>query len=152
VKLSEHFSLHEFLASETAARMGRVITPTTQEVVNLTRLCQTLLEPIRARLGRPIVITSGLRPQWLNETIGGSKTSAHMRGFAADVKVVGMTPAVFCKWVQNNYEAEGWPVDQCILEFNQWTHLGIAEEPRQQFLTATHLPGVGTKYWPGIIS
>jgi zinc D-Ala-D-Ala carboxypeptidase len=155
VKLSEHFWLHEFTSSQTAARMGREIVPTPEELANLTKLCVTLLEPVRVKLGRPITITSGLRPLWLNTAIGGSKTSAHMKGFAADIKVVGMSPAVFCKWFKNNYETEGWVFDQCILEFPEnggWTHLGISAEPsRYQFLTATANQNGATQYWPGLI-
>lgn len=152
-QLSEHFHLDEFLISQTAARMGRVIVPSAQIVENLRRLCTTLLEPIRVKLGRSIVISSGYRPDWLNATIGGSKTSAHMHGYAADVKVVGMSPATFCRWVQSNAPIEGWPVDQCILEFppNGWTHLGIAERPRQQYLTAVSEEG-RTVYLNGIMA
>lgn len=151
MKLSEHFSLNEFLSSETAARMGRAIVPTPEELENLTTLCTSLLEPIRCRLARPIVVTSGLRPLWLNTAIGGSKTSAHMKGLAADVKVVGMSPAVFCGWIKNHYEAEGWVFDQCILEFNQWTHLGLSATPRKQFLTASVDANGKTNYRPGIV-
>lgn len=140
MQLSNHFHLREFLSSETAARLGRQIIPTADQLTNLTRLCTTLLEPIRVKLCLPIVITSGLRPAWLNEAIGGSKNSAHLDGLAADVKVVGMTPRVFARWVDNNRGEQLWQVDQCILEFDAWTHLCIAasgEQPRMQFLTAT---------------
>lgn len=139
--LTRHFSLHEFLSSETAARMGREVTPTPDQVKNITRLCETLLEPIRVKLGQPMVITSGLRPAWLNVLIGGSPKSAHMDGLAADVKVVGMSPQAFCRWVRNN----GFSVDQCIEEFGQWSHLSIAPAPRNQYLTARHENGQ-TKY------
>ncbi len=150
-QLSRHFALREFTSSETAARMGREIVPTPAQLANLTRLCTTLLEPIRMRLAYPIVVTSGLRPEWLNEAIGGSKTSAHMDGLAADIKVVGMTPRVFSRWVQNNFIEYGWPIDQCILEFESWTHLSIAEAPRRQFLTATSVNG-HTAYTTGILA
>jgi zinc D-Ala-D-Ala carboxypeptidase len=151
--LSEHFALEEFCTSQTAARMGRLIVPTPQIVENLRRLCVTLLEPIRVKLARPLVITSGYRPDWLNVAIGGSKTSSHMHGYAADLKVVGMSPPTFCRWVQNNAAVEGWPIDQCILEFppNGWTHLGIAERPRQQYLTALHEDG-RTIYVNGVMA
>lgn len=151
-QLSPHFNLREFLASETAARMGREIVPTPQQLANLTRLCTTLLEPIRVKLCRPIVITSGLRPAWLNEAIGGSRTSAHMDGLAADIKVVGMSPAVFSQWVSNHFIEEGWPVDQCILEFDSWTHLSVVadgKQMRQQFLTARRVNGA-TLYSQGV--
>lgn len=152
-QLSAHFSLEEFLTSQTAARMGRTIVPSAQITENLRRLCVTLLEPIRVKLGRPMVISSGYRPDWLNTLIGGSKSSSHMHGYAADVEVVGMSPPAFCRWIQNHASAEGWPIDQCILEFppNGWTHLGIAERPRQQYLTALH-EGGKTIYVSGVMA
>ncbi len=149
-QLSPHFWLREFLASETAARMGRAIIPTIDEQANLQQLCTTLLEPVRVKLGRSIVITSGIRPAWLNVAVGGSPVSAHMHGLAADIKVVGMTPRVFSKWIQQNAQSEGWPVDQCILEFDAWTHLSVAVSPRGQYLTAQQIGG-HTTYKAGIV-
>lgn len=149
-RLSDHFSVSEFTYSETAARLGKEIVPTTQELVNLKRLCERLLEPIRVLLGKPIVVTSGLRPLWLNLAVGGSTNSAHTTGLAADLKVVGMTPVQFARWLQANAEAEDWPLDQCILEYGRWVHLSTADKPRMQFLTATMKDGK-TTYWPGVI-
>ena len=146
--ISPHFLKREFTFSETAARMGREVIPTDLQWFNVERLCNDLLEPIRNRLGRVMVITSGVRPDWLNLAIGGSATSAHMDGLAADVKVAGMTPTVFARWVQNN----GFVVDQCIKEFDSWVHLSVAkagEKPRQQFLTARKVNGK-TVYEQGI--
>ncbi len=150
-QLTDHFFLREFLSSETAARLGQEIVPSAEEIANITRLCKTLLEPIRVKLGKPLVVTSGLRPLWLNLQIGGSTNSAHMHGLAADVKVVGMTPEVFCRWIQMHMEAEDWPIDQCILEFppNGWTHLSVRDAPRAQFLTARKEHDK-TLYVPGI--
>lgn len=136
-QLTDHFFLREFLASETAARMGREIIPTVTQATNIRRLCETLLEPIRVQLGRPMVITSGLRPDWLNTLIGGAPGSAHMDGLAADIKVVGMSPETFCRWVKNN----GFSVDQCIEEYGQWSHLSIAAAPRNEFLKASRVNG-----------
>lgn len=150
-QLSDHFWLHEFCSSQTAARLGRDIVPTAEEEANITRLCKLVLEPIRAALRLPIVITSGLRPDWLNAAIGGSKTSAHLDGRAADVKVVGMSPAHFSRWIEANAQRLNLPIDQVILEFppNGWTHLAIADKPRQQFLTARSVGG-STVYTAGI--
>jgi hypothetical protein len=147
VNLSEHFWLHEFTSSETAARLGREIVPTSEQLKQLTRLCVEVLEPIRVRLNRPIVITSGLRPFWLNEAIGGSKTSAHMYGRAADVKAVGMSAATFAGWIKRN--ADDLPIDQVICEFGQWVHIGIADKPRGQYMTARNVNGK-TEYIEGI--
>lgn len=140
MNLTEHFTLEEFCSSQVAARMGRTIEPLDSDIRNLTRLCLTVLEPLRAALGRPLIITSGLRPQWLNETIGGSKSSAHMDGRAADVQVHGLSPLDVCQKVGELR----LPVDQCILEFGAWCHVGIAPAdalPRNQYLTARVLNG-----------
>jgi zinc D-Ala-D-Ala carboxypeptidase len=149
VQLSKHFTLREFLTSETAARMGREIVPPPDVLTNLQRLCQQVLEPIRVKLDKPIVVTSGYRPDWLNKAIGGSRTSAHMTGNAADIKVVGMKPADFCRFVQQHAPMDGWPIDQCIHEFGQWTHIGTATAPRAQYLTAKSESGE-TMYLQGI--
>lgn len=149
MQLSPHFALREFTSSQTAARAGREIVPTEVQLAALQSLCALVLEPIRVRLGRAIVITSGLRPMWLNDMVGGSRSSAHLYGRAADLKVVGMSPLTFCRWVQRHAPSEGWPIDQCILEFGQWTHLAIAAQPRGQYLTARSAGG-RTTYQDGI--
>ncbi len=142
MNLSPHFSLEEFCTSQTAARMGHAIDPSESDVRNLTRLCETVLEPLRTALDRPLIITSGLRPLWLNEAIGGSKSSAHMDGRAADMQVHGLSPLEVCRKVAELR----LPVDQCIHEFPPagWCHVGIAPAdslPRNQYLTARVLSG-----------
>lgn len=143
--LSDHFTLEEFTRSQAAARLGREIVPTHAEVENIKALCVTILEPIRSRLGRAIVVTSGLRPEWLNVAIGGARKSAHMTGRAADIQAVGMTPTVFARWIRN----QGLPLDKCILEFPDssgggWVHVQIAEgdnKPRNEYLLAKSVAG-----------
>lgn len=137
MNLSAHFDLDEFCVSQTAARMGRAIEPTEADIRNLTRLCVTVLEPLRIELKRAVHVSSGLRPLWLNESIGGSKTSAHMDGRAADIVVPGVPPIEVCRTVAEL----NLPIDQCILEFGSWCHVGIADEPRNQYLTARVLRG-----------
>ncbi|TSA10851.1 MAG: peptidase M15A, partial [Comamonadaceae bacterium] len=66
MKLSEHFYLDEFLVSETAARRGIANQPADEVVARLRLLCQSVLEPLRAQLACPVVITSGYRSRELN--------------------------------------------------------------------------------------
>lgn len=58
---------------------------------NLSRLARELLEPLRAVLGVPIRVTSGYRSPERNEAVGGSDTSQHMDGTAADLSPVGLS-------------------------------------------------------------
>lgn len=146
--LSPHFDLAEFCTSQTAARMGRAIEPTTDDLQNLARLCVSVLEPLREALGRPIHVSSGLRPLWLNSAIGGATSSAHIDGRAADIEVPGMSPLEVCRKVL----ALNLPVDQVIHEFGSWCHVAVAkagERPRNQPLTARVVAG-RTAYESGV--
>lgn len=139
LSLSHSFVLSEFLVSQTATRLGRAIVPTEADLANLKRLCTLVLQPFRSALGRPVVITSGLRPAWLNLLIGGSKRSAHLDGRAADLIVPGMAPLAVCRFI----EKLNLPIDQVIYE-GTWAHIGIAQEsepPRRQYLTARFAAG-----------
>lgn len=149
-QLSADFWLREFLVSETASRLGKPIVPMPDEIENLRRLCTEVLQPLRTELGRPIFISSGLRPHWLNKAIGGSGTSMHPYGCAADFRVAGVKNENVC----NRVRELNLPVDQCILEFppEGWVHTGIAlpgETPRRMYLTARAEYGA-THYLAGI--
>lgn len=144
--LSPHFSLEELTASQTAARLGIDNIPPPHIVTNLKRLAETL-EQVRALLKRAVLVTSGYRCPELNKAIGGSRTSAHMQGLAADFISPGYgTPYEICAALTlSNIH---W--DQVIHEFGRWVHIGLADEPqRQQVLTAAHTPH-GTHYTVGL--
>lgn len=89
MRLTEHFELREFTYSLTAQEKGidnRI--PLCQEdyvVDNLRELCTYVLEPLRKILAQPIHVSSGFRTTRLNEEVGGTATSQHLQGFAADV-------------------------------------------------------------------
>ena len=86
--LTPHFKLREFTESATAMKHGIDNRPTPEVVENLRRLCTHTLEPLREKLGLPIVITSGYRTKELNDIIvHASRKSQHMSGQAADFHV-----------------------------------------------------------------
>ena len=83
--LTPHFALREFTKSATAMKHGIDNRPTPEVIENLKRLCLHTLEPLREKLGLPIVITSGFRTKALNDIIvHASRKSQHMTGQAAD--------------------------------------------------------------------
>ena len=134
MKLSANFSLDEFLVSEAAARHDISMKPPDWIVANLKRLCETVLQPLREDLDSPIVITSGWRPKALNTLIGGSETSQHIRGEAADIRCIGYSP----EDIVVHAEVLDLPIHQMIYEFG-WVHLSIAPKdktPARQLLTA----------------
>ncbi len=147
MQLSEHFELAEFLVSETAARRGIANEPTPEIIDNLRRLCQLVLEPLRVKLVRPVVITSGYRSLALNRAVGGSPTSHHRQGRAADLIVPGITPLAVCQAASQLK----LPCVQIIHEFGRWTHLSVAiSNERTQLLTAKLSQGK-TVYEPGLV-
>ena len=78
------FTLQEFTRSVTANIRGLDNTPPQDAVLNLEWLCQRFLDPLRDAIGVPIIISSGYRCRDLNTAVGGSETSYHMLGLAAD--------------------------------------------------------------------
>lgn len=92
----KYFILAEFLYSDTADKHQVTNIPCDEELLavlnNINALVDNVLDPLRARIARPIIITSGYRCQRVNELVGGSKTSQHLLGKAADFHVQGYTP------------------------------------------------------------
>lgn len=148
MKLSEHFHLEEFCRSETASRMGRVLVPPQDIVENLTVLCTTIMEPVRELFpGSRIFVSSGWRPKWLNNVIGGSGDSDHILGGADDFDVEDVSHAEAARRIA----ASDIPFRQLILEFN-WIHISKprpGEKPRREVLTAKRV-GARTVYEQGI--
>ena len=140
MKLTEHFTLEEMTVSEYAARNGLKNTPSETAVQNLKILCTNVLEPLRITLQKPVIITSGYRSKKLNEAIGGSSISQHMKGQAADLIVPDMT-------VEEVFDliAKQLPFDQLIEEFGKWVHVSYAGKLRHEKLLAKLVNGK-TKY------
>lgn len=142
MKLTEHFTLDEMTLSETAARRGLNNTPGPVELANLKRVAN-VLEQIRALVGKPVIVSSGYRSPAVNKAVGGSKSSAHMKGLAADINVPGLKPATLAAIIKTS----GIVFDQLILEYDRWVHVGIADHPRGELLTIRS----GTGYMKGIV-
>jgi len=111
MKLSNNFSLSEFTTSPTAERLGIDNTPTKEVTDNLQELVTFVLQPLRDRFG-PITISSGYRSPELNKAIGGSTTSDHCLGCAADFEVHSQDNRVMAQWIAHNLDFK-----QLILEF-----------------------------------
>ena len=135
MKLSENFSLIEFISSETAMRRGIDNNPTKAEIDNLRALCENILQPLRDAYGKPINITSGYRSPKLNKAIGGSKTSQHSFGQAVDFQVPRLDYITVFEILKK------LPCDQIIWEFGDavapnWIHVSYTKTPRRQILRA----------------
>lgn len=119
MNLSPHFTLAELTVSQEAARSGLKNAPSDSQVDALRLVCESVLEPLRARVNRPIVVWSGFRSKTINTRIGGSVNSQHCRGEAVDFIIPGMDTADVVDLIR----AMRLPFDQVIDEFARWVHV-----------------------------
>ncbi len=151
MKLSANFSLLELTKSDTAIRKDIDNTPDDVVIANLQALVDNVLQVVRDEFGS-VRVTSGYRSPLLNSSIGGSKTSQHCFGFAADFEVGDKDNKELAVWIRDNLE-----FTQLILEFytegdanSGWVHCAYdATDLKKQVLTATKVDGK-TKYLTGI--
>lgn len=85
MKLSKNFTLNELTHSSTANYHKVDNTPGRLELDNLKKLCNEVLQPIRNKWGDSIFVNSGFRNPIVNRLVGGSSTSQHILGQAADI-------------------------------------------------------------------
>jgi zinc D-Ala-D-Ala carboxypeptidase len=117
-------------------------TPTEEARANLYELVQTVLDPLRKELGVPIRITSGYRSPQVNAAVGGSRTSRHMLGLAADFKARGYSARDICDTIDRMWSEGRLDFDQAIayaVSRGGHVHVGLAPEgvvPRRQVLWA----------------
>ena len=143
IRVSKNFALSEMVKSATAERLNVDNSPSDIHLVNLTHLAIRILQPVRDEFG-VITINSGYRSPSLNAKVGGSKTSQHCNGQAADFESFSTPNPVLAKWIANNLE-----FDQLILEFydgvnpnSGWVHCSYnLMGNRKKILTALKTGG-----------
>tara|TARA_R100000657_G_C4624820_1_gene74177 strand:+ start:97 stop:558 length:462 start_codon:yes stop_codon:yes gene_type:complete len=140
MKLSDNFSLHEFTRSQTAIRHNIENVPNDKQIFNLRNLCVNVLQPVRDYFMKPMIISSGFRCVELNIKIGGSITSQHVQGQAADIEVLDVGNLELSDWINKNVK-----YDQLILEFHKpeedphsgWVHVSYnTDENRHEYKEA----------------
>lgn len=131
-KVSEHFTFGEMTVTDHRDFLDEQESPPAAVLFALARLCADVLEPARDLVG-PLRVNSGYRCHGLNAAIGGSPTSAHMDGLAADVVPAGTALVL----AMERIAASEIPYDQLILEYARWLHISAAKPsatPRRQAL------------------
>ena len=154
MKLSDNFSLKEMTKSQTATRKDIDNEPGEEEIENLKQLCERVLQPVREHFGKAVRVNSGYRSPELNSAIGGSKTSDHCKGMAADIEITGVPNHELAEWIKDNCEFR-----QLILEFytpgipdSGWVHVSYNyEENEKKVMTAMKENG-RTVYKVGLVA
>lgn len=137
MNLTKSFTLAELTLSQEAARSGLPNKPTEAHIANLRALCENILQPLRDRVRKPVIISSGFRSVSVNRRVGGSKSSQHTKGEAADFIIPGMEVAEIVLLIRRM----GLPYDQLIDEFSRWVHVSYSPRHRRQTLTARYVGG-----------
>lgn len=120
----EYFTIAEMIKSDTATAKGIDNTPTQEVIDNLTKLIEAVLDPLRKWYGKPIYVNSGYRCSTLNEAVGGSKTSQHALGLAADIDTHNREEnKKLFDYIKDNLE-----FDQLIDEKDlEWVHVSYSK-------------------------
>lgn len=127
MQVSPHFSWEELTRTGQTALQATNRAEAEQYRDSLTRLAVEILEPIRAKFG-PIKINSAFRGKSVNDAVGGSKTSQHMRGEAADIVAPAVSVEELHRWI---CVESGLEFGQCILEKSKpdrpytWVHVSL---------------------------
>jgi hypothetical protein len=154
MNLTENFSLHEMTKSETALRNNMPNEPTEADIANLKLLAEKVLQPLRDHYGVGIKVNSGYRSPDVNAAVGGSRTSDHCKGQAADIEIAGIPNATLAQYIKDSLQ-----YTQLILEFytpgvpdSGWVHVSYdSNNLKCQTLTATKKDGK-TVYLNGLVA
>jgi uncharacterized protein YcbK (DUF882 family) len=126
-----NFKMSELIYSDTAIRHNINNMPDINSLDCMLDLICDCLQPLRNKLKKPMIITSGYRNSEVNKLVGGVKTSQHCKGQACDFIVKGMPINQVIEFIKNS----GIEFDQCISEYGQWVHISYNKgKNRKQFL------------------
>lgn len=127
MNVSPHFSWDELTRTGQTALQAANRAEAEQYRASLTKLATDILEPIRAKFG-PVKINSAFRGPSVNAAVGGSKTSQHMKGEAADIVAPSVSVEELHRWI---CAESGLAFGQCILEKSSpskpftWVHVSL---------------------------
>ena len=127
MNVSPHFSWEELTRTGQTSLQAANRAEAEAFRAQLTALATNLLEPIRAKFG-PVKINSAFRGPSVNAAVGGSKTSQHMRGEAADIVAPAVSVEELHRWI---CAESGLAFGQCILEKSSpdrpftWVHVSL---------------------------
>lgn len=126
-----NFTIMELVKSNIAKINKIDNTPDSQSLKYMLELIKYCLQPIRDKLGKPMIITSGYRCKELNKKVGGVSTSQHCKGQAVDFYVKDMTIQQVVDFIKKS----GVEFDQLINEYNKWVHISFVKgKNRKQVL------------------
>lgn len=126
--MGKYFSFFELVRSNTAEKNGLNNTPHEEDIIDNIEELIVFLDDIREAWGSAIRVNSGYRCDKLNKLVGGSTTSAHLYGLAADLYPCNGLIDDFFEFVKKYFLLKDIAFDQIIDEHNgksHWVHIGL---------------------------
>lgn len=123
--ITKNFTIEEL--TKTGCKANNV--PNMEAIINLTKLCIYVLQPLRDAYKMPIRVNSGYRSPVVNRIVGGVSTSQHLRGMAADITTgtIAGNKRLFALIQELHL-----PFDQLIDERSyQWIHVSYSDLHRR---------------------
>ena len=132
-KITENFTWEE--AQHTNTGLNNVITDT-EIIKNVKQTAESIMQPLRNHMDKPITVSSWYRSPQVNIKIGGSTTSSHMKGEAVDFQCDDLLEAF-------NFIRTNLLFDQLIWEVKgniHWVHVSYRRlgKNRNQVLVAQY--------------
>lgn len=124
----KNFSIEELCESATAKKHKIKNIPNEYEKENIKFLIENLLDPVREYLKKPVYINSGFRSKELNEKVGGSPTSNHNFGYAADCVVKGNNIDIAKAVLLLNLDFDELILEKETLTNPNWIHLALRRD------------------------
>ena len=125
MKLTDNFTTQEVTRSETAQRLGIDNSLSIEMLDNAYCFAKAVLQPLREHIGRPFIISSWYRCKALNEAVGGTHNSAHLKAQAVDFVIGGLSARQTYEIVLETLKTLHIPFDQLI--FETFTQTGIQQ-------------------------
>lgn len=138
-----NFKISELIHSDTATKYNINNMPDVNSLDNMLNLIIYCLQPIRDKIKKPMIITSGYRSLEVNRIVGGATNSQHRTGQAVDFKISGMTPRQIVDFIKKS----GIEYDQLIEEYSNntsWVHISY-NKGKNRKQTLLYKNGVYTK-------
>lgn len=114
-----NFKISELIHSDKANTLKINNMPDINSLDCMLDLICDCLQPIRDKIKKPMIITSGYRNYQVNKAVDGAANSQHMKGQAVDFIINGMSIQSIIDFIVKS----GVPFDQLINEHNQWVHI-----------------------------
>jgi uncharacterized protein YcbK (DUF882 family) len=135
--ISKYITYEEATTSQTATRNKINNTPTNEALINMQLVGIRVFDVVREHFKTPLRVSSFYRSLLLNNCVGGSKTSQHVKGQAIDMQGTGqVTNKMIYDFIKDNLD-----FDQLIWEFGTdknpaWVHVSYVskEKNRKQVL------------------